>query len=140
MRATKTAIADALRDDPAVSALVPVGQVFACERATVPSLPAVELVGVSSERVGDGPMVRHALSVEVTVSTDRGRADELLDSIVAAVRARLAASETTFDPINLASGERALVALGGTRWSISAQSTSSVIRGAAITLAVEVAE
>ena len=114
MRAVKQALAAALRADTAVSALVPVGQVFACERATVPSLPAVELVGVSSERVGDGPMVRHELSVECTVSSPaEDTADELLDGIVAAVRARLATSETTFDPINLASGERALVALGG---------------------------
>ena len=113
MRATKVAIADALRDDPAVSALVPSAQVFACERAVVPSLPAVELVGVSSERVGDGPMVRHEIypsSVTVSSPTEDG-CDELLDSIIRATRARLATSETTFDPINLASGERALVAL-----------------------------
>ena len=141
MRAVKVALADALRDDPAVSALVPSAQVFAVERATVPSLPSIEVIAVTSSRVGDGPMVRHELSVECTVSSPaEDTADELLDGIVAAVRARLATSETTFDPINLASGERALVALGGTRWSISASSTSSVIRGAAITLSVEVAE
>ena len=141
MRATKVAIADALRADPAVSALVPSAQVFAVERATVPSLPSIEVIAVTSERVGDGPMVRHELSIEVTVSHQgEDEADALLDAIVAVVRGRLATSETTFDPINLASGERALVALGGTRWSISASSTSSVIRGAAITLSVEVGE
>ena len=141
MRAVKQALAAALRADTAVAALVPSAQVFAVERAVVPVLPAVELVGVSSERVGDGPMVRHELSVECTVShqTEDG-ADSLLDAIVAVVRGRLAASEDSTRPIPLASGERALVALGGTRWSISAQSTSTVIRGAAITLAVEAAE
>ena len=99
------------------------------------------MIAVTSSRVGDGPMVRHELaSSHGDPSPTEDEADELLDGIVAAVRARLATSETTVDPINLASGERALVALGGTRWSISASSTSSVIRGAAIALSVEVAE
>ena len=74
MRATKVAIADALRDDPAVSALVPSAQVFAVERATVPSCRSIEVIAVTSERVGDGPMVKHELAVECTVSqSDRGR-------------------------------------------------------------------
>lgn len=141
MRAVKVAIAGALRADTAVAALVPATSVYATERAVIPSLPAVEVIAVTSSRVGDGPMVRHELSLEVTVShaTEDG-ADELLDSIIRATRARLAASERTVDPINLASGERALVALGGTSWSISASSTSSVVRGAAISLSVEVGE
>ena len=141
MRAVKQALAAALRADPAVAALVPATSVYACERATVPTLPAVEVIAVTSSRVGDGPMVKHELSIEVTVSSPaEDTADELLDAIVAVVRGRLAASEDSTRPIPLASGERALVALHGTKWSISAQSTSSVVRGAAITLAVEAAE
>ena len=83
VRATKQAIAEALRIDPAVSELVPAAQVFAVERATLPTLPSIELVGVSSERVDTGPLVKHELSVQCTVShpTEDG-ADELLDSIV----------------------------------------------------------
>ena len=94
MRATKIAIADALRTDPAVSDLVPAAQVFAVERATLPTLPSIELVGVSSERIGNGPMIRHAINVEVTASdpTEDG-ADLALDAIVRAVRQRLGAAE-----------------------------------------------
>ena len=90
MRPTKLAIADALRIDPAVGELVPAAQVFAVERATVPALPSIEVIGVSSERIGDGPLIRHAMNVEVTASspTEDG-ADLALDAIVAAVRARL---------------------------------------------------
>ena len=90
MRAAKLALAAALRTDTAVAALVPAGQVFAVERATVPTLPSIEVIGVSSERVDTGPLVRHELSIEVTVThpTEDG-ADELLDGIVTAVRRRL---------------------------------------------------
>ena len=60
-------------------------------------------------------MVRHALSVEVTVRDGReDGADELLDAVVRAVRQRLSAGAS---PIALASGEGALVELHGTRWS-----------------------
>ena len=99
MRSTKLAIADALRTDPAVAELVPDAQVFAVERATIPTLPSVEVIGISSERVGDGPMVRHELAVEVTVShaTEDG-ADAALDSIVRAVRARLSGAESQHAP------------------------------------------
>ena len=86
-------------------------------------------------------MVRHELSVEVTVShaTEDG-ADELLDGIVRAVRQRIGAAEHQTAPIALASGEGCLAVLAGTRWSVSASDASSVIRGAAISLSVEVAE
>ena len=50
MRATKEAIAEALADDAAVLSLVPPSQVFAVERATLPTLPAIEVIGVCSER------------------------------------------------------------------------------------------
>ena len=89
MRATKTAIAEALRTDAAVSELVPPAQIYAVERATLPTLPAVEVIALSSERVDTGPMVRHAMNVEVTVSHQaEDGADELLDAVVRAVRAR----------------------------------------------------
>ena len=141
IRAVKQAIAAALREDAEVAALVPDAQIFAVERATVPTLPAVEVIGLSSERVNDGPLVRHELSVEVTVShaTEDG-ADELLDAVVRAVRQRIDAAERQLPPIALAGGEGALCTLGGTRWSVSASSTSSVIRGAAVALSVEVSE
>ena len=141
MRATKHALAEALRTDAAVSELVPATSVYAVERATVPTLPAVEVIGLSSERVDDGPLVRHALSVEVTVShaTEDG-ADELVDAVVRAVRQRIDAAERQLPPIALAGGEGCLCMLGGTRWSVSASAASSVIRGAAVALSVEVAE
>ena len=86
-------------------------------------------------------MVKHELSVEVTVShpTEDG-ADTLLDAIVRAVRARLSASEDSTRPVLLSSGEGVLVGLGGTRWSISAADKASVIRGASVSLSVEVGE
>ena len=141
MRATKTAIAEALRTDAAVSELVPRAQIFAVERATVPTLPSIELIGVTSERVGDGPMVRHELSCEITAahSTEDG-CDVLLDAIVRAVRQRLDAAERRVPQIALAGGEGCLCVLAGTRWSISASAASGVVRGAAISLSVEVSE
>ena len=142
MRATKQAIAEALRIDPAVSELVPAAQVFAVERATLPTLPSIELVGVSSERVDTGPLVKHELSVQCTVShpTEDG-ADELLDSIVRGVRARLLDAEhSTGRPIALVTGEGLLVVVHGTLWSISAADKASVIRGASVSLSVVVSE
>ena len=141
MRAVKVALADALRADPAVAALVPVGQIYSVERATIPTLPSIEVIAVTSSRVGDGPMVRHELSIEVTVSHQgEDGADALLDAIVAVVRGRLAASEDSTRPIPLASGEGALCVLGGTRWSISAADKATVIRGASVSVTAEVAE
>ena len=114
---------------------------YAVERATVPTLPAVEVIAVSSERVDTGPMVQHELSVEVTVShTTEDGADELLDALVRAVRQRIDASERENAPIALATGEGALCVLGATRWSVSASGTSSVIRGASVALSVVVGE
>ena len=141
MRATKTAIAEALRTDAAVSELVPATSVYAVERATLPTLPAVEVIAVSSERVDDGPLVRHELSVEITVAhaTEDG-ADELLDAIVRAVRQRLDAAERQLPEIALASGEGCLVVLAGTRWSISAANTSGIVRGASVAVSGMVSE
>ena len=139
VRAAKRAIALALAE--AVKDLVPAEQVYAVEKATLPTLPAVEVVAVTSERQETGPLLRHQLSVEITVSdpTEDG-ADESLNAIVAAVRARLSAAENEGDPIVLPDGSLALVELGGTRWSISAGGPSSVIRGAAVAVAIEVDE
>ena len=141
MRAVKQALADALRADPAVAALVPATSVYATERAVIPSLPAVELIGLTSERIDTGPMVRHELAIECTVShATADGADSLLDAIVAVVRGRLAASEDSTRPIPLASGEAALCVLGGTRWSISAADKATVIRGASIAVSCKVSE
>ena len=141
VRPVKVAIAEALRADPALSNLVPATQIFSVERATLPQLPAVEVIGISSERVDTGPLVRHELSVECTAShsTEDG-ADTLLDGIVRAVRRRLGAAERSEAPIALTGGEGARLVLGATRWSQSAAATSSIVRGAAISLSVEVAE
>ena len=141
MRATKVAIAAALRTDAAVSGCVPDAQIFATERAVLPVLPAVEVVALSSERVDTGPLARHELSVEITAAhpTEDG-CDELLDAIVRGVRQRVIDAEHSTRPIALAGGEVCLCVLGATRWSISAANASSVIRGAAVALSVEVSE
>ena len=131
MRPVKVAIAEALRTDAAVSELVPAAQVFAVERATIPVLPSIELIALSSERVDTGPLVRHSMSMELTVShPHEDGADTLLDAIVRAVRARLSDAEHSTRPIALASGEGVLVVVHGTRWSVSAKGTSGTVRGA----------
>ena len=117
VRSAKLAIAKALAADPAVSALVPAAQIYAVERATLPVLPAVEIVAVTSART-DRPLVRHELSVEVTVThPGEDEADELLDRIVTAVRQRLSDAESESAPIILEDGSAALVELQGVRWS-----------------------
>ena len=137
MRPVKLAIAAALADDEAIANLVSPAQIFSVERVTVPTLPAVEIIAVNSERIDTGPMIRHAMSVEVTASdpTEDG-ADETLDSIVAAVRRRLLDAEIGTVPIVLPSGAVAVVELQGSRWSISANDQASVIRGASVSLSV----
>ena len=122
-----------------MSNLIPAAQVFPVERATISTLPAIEVIAISSSRVDGGPPVKHELSIEVTVShqTEDG-ADELLDSIVAAIRAASAQLRTASNPISLAGGGNVLVELGATRWSISAADASTTIRGASI--AVEASE
>ena len=141
MRPVKVALSRALRTDAAVCELVPPAQVFSVERSTVPVLPSIEVIGLSSERVDTGPLIRHELSVECTVRhPSEDGADSLLSDIVRAVRQRVIDAEHTTRPIVLLSGEGCLVVLAGTRWSISASDASSVIRGAAIALSVEVAE
>ena len=141
MRATKSAIAEALQTDAAVLGLVPPAHVFAVERASLPTLPAIEIIGISTERVDTGPMIRHSMSIEITVShaTEDG-ADELLDGAVRAVRHRLGAAEYDSAPIALAGGEGVLVELRETRWSVSASGTAGVIRGAAVALVAVVSE
>ena len=141
IRAVKLAIAAALAADAAVAELVPGAQIFATERATLPALPAVEIIGLSSERVDTGPLVRHELSIEVTVShvTEDG-ADVLLDGIVSAVRRRLLDAERSELPITLETREVILVALGGSRWSVSATEQAGIIRGASVSVSVEVGE
>ena len=138
MRAIKTAVADALRTDPAVAELVPGTQVYAVERATLPTLPAIEVIGLSSERVDTGPMIRHELAVEVTVShqTEDG-ADAALDSIVLGVRARLSDAEDSIRPMALANGQGVLVVVLGTRWSVSASDANGVVRGAGVRVDIE---
>ena len=140
MRPVKLAIAAALAADAAVAELVPATSVYAVERATVPTLPSIEVIGVSSELVDTGPLVRHQLSIEVTVRrTAEDAADEASSAIVRAVRRRLADAENDERVI---SEDRRTVVVGlqGTRWSMTAASTSGVIRGAAISLTVSASE
>ena len=133
MRPVKVAIAAALAADDAVSELVPATNVYAVERATIPQLPSIEVIAVSTERVDDGPLVRHELSVEITAAhTTEDGCDELLDAIVRAVRQRLDAAERQLPEIALASGDGCVVVLGGTRWSVSAANTSGIVRGASV--------
>ena len=137
MRAAKLAVRDAIASDDAVSDLVPVEQIHSTERATLPSLPSIELVAVSSEPQESGPMVKHLISVEITVSNaSEDGADAALDAIVAAVRRRLQAAETAEAPISLTGDALVVVELGATRWSISAGAQTGVIRGAAVSLSV----
>ena len=138
MRAVKQALAQALAADDAVALLVPATSIFAVERSTIPSLPAIEIVAVASERA-DRPLIRHVLSCEITVSdpTEDG-ADSALDAIVQAVRGRLSSAEAESDPVVLEDGSTALVELQGIRWSTSSTDgkASSIVRAAAIALAV----
>ena len=140
MRSTKIAIAAALASDTAVSDLVPDTQIYAVEKATIPALPAIEVIGISSQRQSNA-LVRHELSVECTVShSDENGADKLLDSIVGAIRHRLSAAENSISPITLAGGANVLVSLESTRWSVSASVGAGVVRGASVALSVEASE
>ena len=137
MRAAKVAIRNALAADDALTRLVPAAQIFSADRITLPFLPAIELISIASERT-DRPMLRHEFSCEITVShTSENGADERLDAIVTAVRARLHAAEIEADPIILPDHSTALVELQATRWSVSAGDSASTIRGAAIALSVQ---
>ena len=141
MRTVKQAITKALADDDAVSALVPTERIYAVERSTLPTLPSIELIALSSEPQESGPMVRHSMSCEITVSDPTAEgADEQLSAIVAAVRRRLLDAALGSNPIALPDGSVAVCELEATRWSTSAGDTASVIRGAAVALAVGVDE
>ena len=140
MRATKQAVAQALAADAAVASLVPAASIYGVERAVLPVLPAVEIIGVSSERQAN-EIVRHELSVELTVAAAaEDDADALLDALVRAVRGRLGDAESSVRPIRLAGGGNVLVELAGVRWSLSAAAASGVILGAAIALSVAASE
>ena len=137
MRAVKTAIAQALATDEDVSALVPAKQVFSTERATIPKLPSVEVVAIASSPQDTGPLLRHALSIEITVTnpTEDG-ADAELDSLVRACRERLSDAAQLVRPITRPDGEAVPVTLLATRWSVSAADASSIVRGAAVSVEV----
>ena len=121
--------------------MVPAAQVFSVEKATIPNLPAIEVIAITSQRVDTGPMVKHELSIECTVShSDETGADSALDAIVAAVRGRLLAAEHGERPVTLPSGANVLVSLESTRWSISASGATGVVRGASIGLSAEGSE
>ena len=140
VRSSKLAIAAAFAADPVVSLLVPAAQIFSVERATIPKLPSVEIIGISSERQSNA-LIRHAIQVEVTVSaTAEDAADEALDGIVRAIRRRLSAAENSIEPISLAGGVNAVVSLASTRWSVSATASSGTIRGASVAVTVEASE
>ena len=74
MRETKIAIQTALQTDAALAELVPAVQVFAVERATIPALPSIEIIGATSERQANA-LIRHEMAVEITVAhpTEDGR-------------------------------------------------------------------
>ena len=135
MRRTKQALAAALRGDPVLTELVPPGSIHAVERASIPTLPAVEIIAVSSEATEY--LLRHELALEVTVShTTEDAADEALNAIVAALRGRLLAAQSSLDPIADDTGSTVTVDLGGTRWSVSAKGSGGVLRGASVAVTV----
>ena len=139
MRATKQALAAALRDDPALVELVPPGAIYAVERATIPTLPSIEIIGVQSAAADY--LVRHEMAIEVTVShATEDAADAALDAIVQALRGRLIQAQAHADPIANAAGETLAVELGGTRWSVSANGQRGVIRGASVECSILVSE
>ena len=132
MRASKQALAAALRDDPDLTELVPPGSIHAVERATIPTLPSIEIIGVQSAAADY--LVRHEMAIEVTVShATEDAADAALDAIVAALRTRLLRAQSTDQPIAGLSVE-----LGGVSWPVSAKGTSGTVRGAAVALTVTV--
>ena len=61
MRAVKQALAADLRADPELAELVPATSVYAVERATLPTLPAVEIIGIPlrAGRLPDPPRDQH---------------------------------------------------------------------------------
>ena len=135
MRATKQALATAFREDPALAELVPPGSIHAVERASIPTLPAVEIIAVSSEATEY--LVRHEIALEVTVShATEDAADEALNAIVAALRGRLLRAQSSLDPIADDTGSALTVDLGGTRWSVSAKGSGGVLRGASVAVTV----
>ena len=134
MRASKQALAAALRDDLDLTELVPPGSIHAVERATIPTLPSIEIIGVQSAAADY--LVRHEMAIEVTVShATEDAADAALDAIVAALRTRLLRAQSTDQPIAGLSVE-----LGGTRWSVSANGQRGVIRGASVECSILVSE
>ena len=77
------------------------------------------------------------LSVEITVANpDEAGADELLDTLVTRIRGRLSDADAGGDPIILPDGSSLVVELLGVRWSTSASDGTSIVRGAAIAVAV----
>ena len=135
MRATKQALAAALRADPDLAELVTPEAIHAVERATLPTTPAVEIIGVRSEATEY--LAKHELAVEITVShaTEDG-ADAQLDAIVAALRRRLLTAQSSVAPIERTDGSLLNVELGGTRWSVSGTGKGGVVRGASVTLTI----
>ena len=139
MRASKVAIAAALRTDSNIDVFST--SIYAVERSVLPKLPSIEIIGVSSERVGNGPLARHTMRIEVTVGgQSEDDIDDRLDELVGAVRRRLDAAEQGIDPVVLADGQNAIIELGGSAWSVSAPGGGGVIRGASISLTCEVNE
>ena len=136
MRTAKISIRDALASSDAITRLVPATQIHSTERAVLPVLPSIELIAIDSERT-DRPIVKHTLSCEITVSSPtEDDADEVLNAVVQAVRARLSAAEAEADPIVLPDGSTTLIELGAVQWSVSAGGSGGIVRGAAIGLSV----
>ena len=134
------AIAAALAEDAAVSALVPDEQVYAVERATFcRRSPPSKSIGLSSE-VDAWPLVRHELSIECTVShAVRGRGRRAARCHRAGRTRPPVRRGARRDPIDLPTRAGLTVALKGTRWSTSASGASGVVRGASVAVSVLVA-
>ena len=135
MRTVKVAIAKAL------AAAVETVPVYAVERATLPTLPAVEVIGLTTKLQESGPLYRHLLAIEITASAaTEDAADERLDDLAGSVCGRLMAAARRDDPILMPGDSIALVTVGDTRWSRSGRGASGVVRGVAIAVTVEADE
>ena len=138
MRATKKAIVEAFRADALID--IPNESIFSVEQAVMPKLPAIEVIAISTS-LQARPLVQHTMSVQCTVAGQtEGGVDDALDELVSTVRRRLSAAEHEYDDIVLDDGQAAVIELGGTNWSTTAQGSGGVVRGATVALTAIVNE
>ena len=111
--------------------------------ATVPTLPSIEVISVTSERLAHA-LVKHEISIEATRSRTRPKTAPTKRSMASCrpSGAALATLSRRYDLVLTLPPDRThvVVALEGTRWSVSANGANGVIRGASVRLSCEVDE